>query len=62
MNSKKSKNSHESRSSRTSRETKSLNDIEIEEKMKVTELKLLQQKQMIQNKAETLKIKERFSF
>ena len=62
MNSKKSKNSHESRSSRTSRETKSSNDIEIEEKMKATELKLLQQKQMFQNKAETLKIKERFSF
>ena len=66
MNSKKSKDLHESRSSRASRETKSSKssrDREIEEKMKVAELiaevELLQQKQMIQNEAEKLKIKER---
>ena len=63
MNSKKSKDSHESRSSRASREAKSLKsstDREIEEKMKVAELiaeaELLQQKQIIQNEAEKLKI------
>ena len=68
MNSKKSKDSHESRSSRASREAKSLKsstDREIEEKMKVAELiaeaELLQQKQMIQNEAEKLKIKERLA-
>ena len=68
MNSKKSKDLHESRSSRASRETKSSKssrDREIEEKMKVAELiaeaELLQQKQMIQNEAEKLKIKERLA-
>ena len=68
MNSKKSKDSHESSGSRASRETrpsKSLRDREIEEKMKVGELiaeaELLQQKQMIQNEAEKLKIKKRLA-
>ena len=68
VNSKKSKNSHESRSSRTSRETrssKSSKDREIEEKMKVAkliaEVELLQQKEMIQNAAENLKMKERLA-
>ena len=68
MSSKKSKDSHKSRSSRASRETrssKSLRYREIEEKMKVAELivesELLQQKQMIWNEAEKLKIKERLS-
>ena len=67
MNSKKSKDSHESQSSRASRETRSskTRDKEIEEKMKVAELiaeaELLQQKQMIQNEAEKLKIKERLA-
>ena len=59
MNLKKSKGSHESRSSRASRETrscKSSRDREIEEKMKVA-----QQKQMIQNEAEKLKIKKRLA-
>ena len=68
MNSKKSKDSHESRSSRESRETrssKSSRDRETEEKMKVAELiaeaELLQQKQMIQNEAGKLKIRERLA-
>ena len=68
MNSKKSKESKESGISRTSRETrpsKSSRDREIKEKMKVAELiadaELLQQKQMIQNEAEKLKIKERLA-
>ena len=59
MNFKKSKDSHESKSSRASRETrssKSSRDREIEEKMKVA-----QQKQMIQNEAEKLKIKKRLA-
>ena len=59
MNSKKSKDSHESGISRTSR------DREIKEKMKVAELiadaELLQQKQIIQNEAEKLKIEERLA-
>ena len=68
MSSKKSKDSHESTSSRASRETRSSNslrDRETEEKMKVPELiaevELLQQKQMIQNEAGKLKIKERLA-
>ena len=68
MNSKKSKDSQESRSSRISRETRSTKpkkDREKEEKMKVAELiaeaELLQQKQIIQNEAEKLKIKERLA-
>ena len=66
VNSKKSKGSHGSRSSNPSKETilsKSLKGREIEDKVKVAELmaeaELLQQKQMIQNEAEKLKIKER---
>ena len=59
MNSKKSKDSHESGISRTSR------DREIKEKMKVAELiadaELLQQKLMIQNEKEKLKIEERLA-
>ena len=68
MDSKKSKDSHDSRSSRVSRETRSSKSSgyrEIEEKMKLAELiakaELLQQKQMIQNEAEKLKIKERLA-
>ena len=68
MNSKKSKDSHESKSSRTSRETrssKSSKDREIEEKIRVAELiaegEVLQQKQMIQNEVEKLKIKHRLA-
>ena len=68
VNSKKSKDSQESRSSRISRETrstKSTKDRDTEEKMKVAELiaeaELLQQKQIIQNEAEKLKIKERLA-
>ena len=68
MNSKKSKDSHESGISRTSRETrpsKSSRDREIKEKMKVAELiadaELLQQKLMIQNEKEKLKIEERLA-
>ena len=68
VSSKKSKDSQESRSSRIStetRSTKSTKDREIEEKMKVAELtgeaELLQQKQIIQNEAEKLKIKKRLA-
>ena len=68
MNSKKSKDSHESGISRTSRETrssKSSRDREIKEKMKVAELiadaEPLQQKLMIQNEKEKLKIEERLA-
>ena len=62
MNSKKSKDSHESRETRPS---KSSRDREIKEKMKVAELiadaELLQQKLMIQNEKEKLKIEERLA-
>ena len=72
MNSKKSKDANESRSSRSSRSSrasrearssKSSKGREKEEKMKVAKstakAELLQQKQMIQNEADKLKIKER---
>ena len=64
MNSEKSKDSQESRSSRISRETrstKSTKDRKIEKKMKIAEAELMQQKQIIQNEAEELKIKERLA-
>ena len=68
VNSKKYKDSHESRSWRTSRVTRSSKSSkyrEIKEKIKIAELvaeaELLQKKQMIQNEAEKLKIKERLA-
>ena len=64
MNSEKSKDSQESRSSRISRETrstKSTKDRKIEKKVKIAEAELLQQKQIIQNEAEELEIKERLA-
>ena len=68
VNSKKSKGSHGSRSSNAFKETtssKSSKEREIEDKVKVADLmaeaKLLQQKQIIQNEAGKLKIKERLA-
>ena len=54
-----------SRASRETTSSKSSRDSEIEEKMEVAQLiaeaELLQQKQMIQNEAEKLKIKKRLA-